>query len=221
MIQALQSEALTPKEQALGSFTRRKLKNLSTWPLWKEAEIKQLDQFHDLGMYGQPCKLPHGAIVLPPHWHYQVKTNGTCWSQNCCDGSPRAAPALHRLAQTYASCIEQPCFRHFTALSTALLYTMYAGNACDAFAHSPVPHILTYLHINDDFAERLEQPFHKPVDRNHVLRVQHALQGHPESARLWDQHITGILMTIGFKNTKHEQNLYVAHIDGTTSLSFF
>jgi hypothetical protein len=67
MIQALQSEALTPEEQALGSFTRRKLQNLSTWPLWKEAEIKQLDQFHDLGMYGQPCKRPPGAIVLPPH----------------------------------------------------------------------------------------------------------------------------------------------------------
>jgi hypothetical protein len=218
MIQALQSEALTPEEQALGSFTRRKLKNLSTWPLWKEAEIKQLDQFHDLGMYGQPCKRPPGAIVLPPHWQYRVKTNGTRRSRNCCDGSPRAAPALHRLAQTYASCIEQPCFRLFTALSTALLYTIYAGDACDAFAHSPAPRVPTYLRINDAFAEWYEQRFHKPVDRNHVLPIQHALQGHPESARLWDEHITGILMAIGFKNTKHERNLYVAHIDGTMIL---
>ena len=87
----------------------------------------------------------------------------------------------------------------FTALSTALCYTNYAGDTCDAFAHSPAPRVSTFLRINDAFAEWYEQRFHKPVDRNHVLPIQHALQGHPESARLWDEYITGILQAIGLK----------------------
>ena len=29
-------------------------------------------------------------------------------------------------------------------------------------------------------------PQHSPIPRGHVMRVKKALQGHPESARLWD-----------------------------------
>ena len=132
--------------------------------------------------------------------------------------APCAAPALHQLAQTYASCIEQPCVRLFTALSTALLYTIYAGDACNAFAHSPAPRVPTFLRINDTFAKWFEQRFHKPIDCNRIMPIQHALWGHPESAQLWDGHITGILTAIGLKNTQHEWNLYVTHVNGTMIL---
>lgn len=179
MLHALQSEALTPKEQALGFFAWQKLKNLSTWPLWKAAKIQQLDQFHDLGMHGPPsCKCPPNAIVLPPHWQYCVTTNGTWHSQNWCDGSPCAAPALHCLTQTYASCIKQPCFCLSTALSTALLYMIYADNVCGELSHSPVPHVHMFLCTNNTFAEWYVQHFNKPIDCNHVLPIWHALQDH-------------------------------------------
>ena len=76
-INAIQSKATTPKEQALGHFTRRKLKTMDTWPEWEFGERKQLNQFERLGMYGTPINRPKGAIVLPPHWQYHVKRCGT------------------------------------------------------------------------------------------------------------------------------------------------
>ena len=45
MINAIRSKAVTPAEQALGHFTRHKLKHLSTWRDWESGERKQLNQF--------------------------------------------------------------------------------------------------------------------------------------------------------------------------------
>lgn len=53
-IQAIQSQAITSADQALGHFTCHKLKSLATWDQWRAGEHKQLDHFHDLKMYGQP-----------------------------------------------------------------------------------------------------------------------------------------------------------------------
>ena len=44
-INDIQSKATTPEEQALGHFTRRKLKTMETWPEWEFGERKQLNQF--------------------------------------------------------------------------------------------------------------------------------------------------------------------------------
>jgi len=40
-----------------------------------------------------------------------------------------------------------------------------------------------------------------------VLPELRALQGHPEAARLWEEHISAILEKVGFKNTMHEKNI--------------
>ena len=66
-INALRSTETTPEEQALGHFTRRKLRTLANWPQWLAGERKQLDQFHELGMFGEPCKLPPNGILLRAH----------------------------------------------------------------------------------------------------------------------------------------------------------
>ena len=63
-INALRSTETTPEEQALGHFTQRKLRTLANWPQWLAGEWKQLDQFHKLGMFGEPCKLPPNGVLL-------------------------------------------------------------------------------------------------------------------------------------------------------------
>lgn len=113
VINAITSAALTPAEQALGSFTRRKLQKLDTWQEWRAGEHKQLDQFHALNMYGPPMPRPPNAIVLCQHWNYKVKTDGTQRPHNCCDRSKRAAPTLHKHVSAYSSCVMQPVQRIF------------------------------------------------------------------------------------------------------------
>ena len=219
-IHAIQSSSLTPEEEALGTFTRRKLKKLSTWSKWQAGEWKQLDHFHNLGMYGAPVKRPPGATVLRPHWQYRVKGDGTRRSRNCCDGSPRAAPVLHGLASTYSSCVEQPVQRLFMALSAHLGYPVYGGDATDAYAHSPPPATPTFVSIDDAYAEWYEHRFHVKLDRSLVLPVLHALQGHPESGKLWEDHINSVLLSpeLNFRCTTHDRTIYTAVHDGVKVL---
>jgi hypothetical protein len=215
-INAISSQAITPAEQAIGRFTRRKLKKLDTWPLWRAGEHKQLDHFHKLQMYGPPTARPPNAVVLRPHWQYSIKRDGTRRSRNCCDGSPRSAPALHGIASTYSSCVEQPVQRLFFALSARLGYKVYGGDAQDAYAHSPPPETPTFVSVDDAYADWYAERFGKKLDRSMVLPVLHALQGHPESGKLWEQHITGILKSseFGFTSTTHDKSIYSATIDG-------
>ena len=121
-INAVQSRAMTEEEEALGVLTRRKLKNLSTWPKWQAGEFKQLDCFHALRMCGEPIAHPTdpAVIILRPLWQYKVKNSGKRRSRNCCDGSLRAAPAVHGIASTYSSCVAQPVQRLLFALAAPL-----------------------------------------------------------------------------------------------------
>jgi hypothetical protein len=96
-------------------------------------------------MFGKPCYPPKNAILLNSHWQYRIKQSGKRRSRNCCDGSACAAPKLHALAKMYASCVEQPIFRLFCALSAGLNLLIYGGDAQDAFAHSPAPKVPTFI----------------------------------------------------------------------------
>ena len=48
-----------------------------------------------------------------------------------------------------------------------------------------------------------------PISDGYVIPIKKALQGHPESPRLWDKHISKMLINeLGFKATVHEPCLY-------------
>jgi hypothetical protein len=139
-------------EQALGSFTRRKLKGLPNWNDWQASEFKQLDSMAKEEMYGSPQLPPKNAIILHQHWNYSLKSDGTRKARNCCDGSPRAAPQL-KLANTYSSCIEQPCMRMFFALCAYEGYIALKVDATNAYANSPPPEQPTFVYIDDQYAD--------------------------------------------------------------------
>ncbi len=138
----------TTEEQSIGSFTRQKLRKLSNWNDWKAAEFKQLDSMAKQDMYGAPVLAPKDSIVLQQHWNYGIKGDGTRKARNCCDGSPRAAPQL-KLANTYSSCVEQPCIRLFFALCTHEGFVSLKIDATNAYANSPPPDQPTFVIIDD------------------------------------------------------------------------
>ena len=168
----------TSEEQSLGSFTRRKLRRLPNWKEWQDAEFKQLDSMAKQEMYGAPVSTPRDAIILRQHWNYAIKGDGTRKARNCCDGSPRAAPQL-KLANTYSSCIEQPCMRLFLALCAHEGFTSLKVDATNAYANSPPPNQPTFVVIDDQYADWFLARHGIALNRDMVLPVQHALQGHP------------------------------------------
>ena len=75
VVNSVTSQAITPAEQALGKFTRRKLKNMNTWNDWEAGERKQLNQSHDLQMFGHHMARPleENVVILCLHKQYHVK----------------------------------------------------------------------------------------------------------------------------------------------------
>ena len=51
-------------------------------------------------------------------------------------------------------------------------------------------------------------PHRPPIPRGHVMRVKKALQGHPESARLWALLIDNVIRELNLQPCTHEPNLY-------------
>ena len=203
----------TPDEQSLGSFTRRKLRRLPNWQQWEDAEFKQLDSMAKQEMYGAPVIAPRDAIVLRQHWNYVIKGDGTRKARNCCDGSPRAAPQL-KLANTYSSCIEQPCMRLFFALCAHEGFISLKVDATNAYANSPPPNQPTFVVIDDQYANWYLARHSVAIRRDMVLPVQHALQGHPESGALWEKFVNSVIARHGFKSTTHERSLYQGIYNG-------
>jgi hypothetical protein len=145
--------SMTDEEQILrGKYSRRKLKQLGTWFLWLKNEQGQLDRMDDQGMFGKPCSPPKNSIVLNQVWRYYFKGN-VRKVRECCDGSPRAAPFLHAIAQTYASCIEHPSSRMYYGLCAIWNLIILTTDVVNAFANAPAPSIPTFLRIDDAFHE--------------------------------------------------------------------
>ena len=174
----------TTEEQGLGGFTWCKLKRISNWNEWLQAELKQLDSLAKQGINGPLVHPPTGAIILCQHWNYLIMSDGTRKARNCCDGSPRAAPEL-KLANTYLSCIEQPIMRLFFAICAKEGYFVIKVDATNAFANSPPPDQPTFVYIDKQYTDWYAVTYGIDMSRDSVLPVQHALQGHPESGSLW------------------------------------
>jgi hypothetical protein len=114
--------------------------------------------------------------------------------------------------------VEQPIFCLFVALSAALNYLLFGGDAQGAFAHSPAPTVPTFVGIDNAYAEWYKATFGHDINCKHVLPVQHALKGHPEAARLWEEHISAILHNIGFRAITNKCNIYTATINNVKIL---
>ena len=91
--------------------------------------------------------------------------------------------------------------------------TVIGADAGNAFAEADPPEDPIFMSIDDQYqrwwTEHLKRP---PIPNGYVLPVQHAIQGHPESPRLWEKHINNILQEIGFKSTTHKHCIYQTKI---------
>lgn len=224
IIHRLQTDCMIPEERLLQSFTRRNLQKLPNWSEWDAAFDAQLDAHFAAGALGLPVPRPPStsdgpANVLRIQWSNVVKPNGKRKCRACIDGSKRAAPWLHQFAQTYASCIEQPCMRLFFALAATNGLIVTFADTANAFQQSPPPTRKCYLQIDDAYASWYFKRHGHHVDRHgYVVPVERALQGHPEAGRLWETMIVDILSKRNFTSTTHERNLYHGTIDGSLVL---
>ena len=106
--------------------------------------------------------------------------------------------------------MEHPIQQLFLAISANLDLKNYGGDAKYAFAHSPAPSVLTFVTIDNQYADWYKSKFGRQIDQARALPVMRALQVHPESGKLWEKHINNILFSdeLNFKTTTRDWTIY-------------
>ena len=101
-----------------------------------------------------------------------------------CSGGKEYGKAV-TVAETYATCVEQPACRVYWAMTAQLCLIAMGADAGNAFAEAPPATEPFFMRIDDQFREWwAECKGRPPIPPGYVLPVNHALQGHPEAPRL-------------------------------------
>ena len=205
----------TPTPELAQSFTKKQLLKWDDWPEWERSQYKQLDQYWDQGMFSSPLPLPHNANALHMLWRFNLKVCGTKKSRMVCNGSPHQKGTV-TIGHTYANALDAASERLFWAVVAHENLVAVGADVSNAFAESSGPKAPSYMYIDDTFRQWWTK--HKgnapiPADCN-VVRVHNAIQGHPESPRLWEKHIDNILRELGLKPATHEPCFYSGVFNG-------
>ena len=167
-------------------------------------------------MFGQPVPRAEDMSVFHLGWTYAIKAlDARKKARWACDGSLRSGQAKI-LDETYANCVDQTSSRLFYAVSAAENLLIYGADVSNAFAEAPPPKQGFYIHSDRAFREWWSNHKKQPlISDGEVIPILSAMQGHPESPRLWEKHADAILRECGLTPTVHEPCLYSGMVNVT------
>jgi hypothetical protein len=165
-------------------------------------------------MFGQPRPRPpdRDTVVLPWVWTNLHKIDPNSLEEvekGTCNGGQRYGKAV-TLAETYAACVEHPAQRLFWAITASEGLITLGCDVANAFAEAPPPTVPFCMEADNQFRDWWVNCMGRPpIPKGWVIPTQRALQGHPESPRLWHQHIHNILLKDeGFECCTHDPCLH-------------
>ena len=196
------------------SFTKKQLLQRPDWQAWRESQWKQLDQYHNQDMFSEPQPLRLGMSASFMLWTYLMKMCGTKKARMVYNGARNRS--ANTLGHTYANSLDAPSERLFWALVASMGLIAVGADVSNAFAEAPPPEAPLYMYIDENYrdwwANHMKRP---PIPKEYnVVRVNRAIQGHPESPRLWEKHIDRILKDVGPTPATHEPCLYRGTVEG-------
>jgi hypothetical protein len=166
-------------------------------------------------MLGNPVAASDGDAIFHLIWICNFKVVHGCKKAWCiCDGSTGSGQVLV-LAKTYANCTEQTSAQLFYVVAMTENLVAFGADISNAFAEASPPKQPLFI--------RPDKAFHKwwvnhlksdPIPPRHIIPVLLAMQGHPESPRLWEKHTDKIIRKIGLKPTVHKPCLYSGIFNG-------
>jgi len=200
---------LIPDADLAQQFSMKQAMNHVDWPEFKKGQYKQLNQYWDQGMFSHPMPLPRNANALHMLWRFNIKGCGTRKSRMVCNGSPRQKGTV-TIGHTYANALDAASERLFWAIVANEGLIAIGADVSNAFAEAPAPKAPLFLYIDDSFRDWWVNHLQKePIPKEcNVVRVNNAIQGHPESPRLWEKHIDRILRDLGLSPAVHEPCIY-------------
>jgi hypothetical protein len=119
-----------------------------------------------------------------------VKELDGCKKAQCvCDGSSHSVQ-VRVLDRTFANCIDRTGLHIFYAISAAENMLVYGADIFNAFAEAPLPKQGFFIYPDWAFYNWwVNKKGKPPIPDGHVIPILGAMQGHPESLRLWEKYI--------------------------------
>ncbi len=133
------------------------------------------------------------------------------WPQEsslCGQWQPQTKGQCYTWYNTYAACLEQASDCIFWALCALKNKLVFGFGMSNAFAEAPAPKAPLYLKVDVAYKNWWYKKTAYVLEGDYYVKVQHAIQGHPKSPRLWQLFVDNILITIGFQATRHEPCIY-------------
>jgi hypothetical protein len=194
-------------------LTQGKLLKTDKWDQWQQSEWLQLDQYYDQGIFGTPTFVKDKGKVFNVVRIYMIKDMDQCKKARMdCNGSTRGGKA--RISDyTHANCIDHTASCLFYGIAAADNLLVYSANVGNTFAEAPPPKQGFYIQPDCAFMEWWNAKGCTPLLPGQVIPVMRAMQGHPESSRLWEKYIDRIIKKHGFKPTVHEPCLYLGLLE--------
>ena len=170
-------------------------------------------------MFGDPVAVGNDAAIFHLVWTYAIKALDQRKKAWCvCDGSSRSG-SVQVLDETYANCVDQTSSRMFYAIAAAENMLVFGSDVSNAFAKAPPPKQVFYVRpdraFHDWWTKHKKRP---PIPDGYVIPILSAMQGHPESPRLWEKHANAILLELGLTPTVHKPCLYSGIIDNQRAI---
>ena len=85
---------------------------------------------------------------------------------------------------------------------------IYGADAANAFAEAPPLKSRLWLKVDNAYCNWWKHKHNEELAKDTYVECHHAIQGHPESPRLWQLHIDTILDELGFIATTYEPCIY-------------
>ena len=97
--------------------------------------------------------------------------------------------------KTYASYVEQPIHRLTWSISAAQNLYCKGYDVGNAFSKAPPPINPFYMYPDAQFHQWWQEELgNSPIPKGYVIPIQKALQGYPTFPRLWDKHLSKMLI---------------------------
>ena len=107
------------------------------------------------------------------------------------------------LGETYAASLDHTAAHIFWALTASSNHVTIGADASNTFAEAPAPKAPLYMTLDTQFHSWWKSKGRPPIPVGHGVRIFKAIQGHPESPRLWARLINKIIMDMGFRACEH------------------
>jgi hypothetical protein len=166
-------------------------------------------------MFGAPQIVTSDDAVFNLVWVSKIKDPNKCKKAKCTRDGLSCSGHIWILDYTYANCIDQTSARIFYAVVAAENLVIFGADVSNAFAEAPSPKQGFYILPDKAFCNWWVN--HKKRDLippGAVIPVLLAMQGYPESPRLWEKHADCILCKIRLFPTTHKPCLYLSIING-------